>query len=88
MAFLSFKVDKKWGIVNEKGAVIASPRFDEVSLIKNLPQGVATSYFQTKIDGLLGLTPAAQGGTVESPAPVPLLPEAVAYLKPVDLEAF
>jgi guanosine-3',5'-bis(diphosphate) 3'-pyrophosphohydrolase len=25
---------------------------------------------------------------VESPAPVPLLPEAVAYLKPVDLEAF
>ncbi|MBK9012875.1 MAG: WG repeat-containing protein [Saprospiraceae bacterium] len=55
MAFLSFKIDKKWGIVNEKGAVIASPRFDEVSLFKNLPQGVTTSYFQTKTDGLLGL---------------------------------
>ncbi|MCU0348471.1 MAG: WG repeat-containing protein, partial [Saprospiraceae bacterium] len=55
LAFLSFKVDKKWGIVNENGVVVAAPRFDDVSLFKNLPKGLSLTLFQTKLDGLLGL---------------------------------
>ncbi len=54
-AFLTFKQDKKWGVVSEQGLVLATPRFDEVVLLKNLPPGVETIFFQTKINGLLGL---------------------------------
>ncbi len=55
VAFLSFKKDKKWGIVNEFGDLIATPRFDEIILLKKLPAGVAITFFQTKLDGFLGL---------------------------------
>lgn len=55
VAFLSFKKDKKWGVVNEQGVLLSTPRFDEVSLVKNLPEGVHITLFQTKNNGLLGL---------------------------------
>lgn len=54
-AFLTYKKNKKWGIVNEQGLVLATPRFDEVLLVKNLPSGVNTLFFQTRLNGLLGL---------------------------------
>ncbi|MBK8566382.1 MAG: WG repeat-containing protein [Saprospiraceae bacterium] len=66
IAFLSFKKDKKWGIVNEFGDLIAAPRFDEVLLFKKIPVGISVTFFQTKLDGLLGL----------------LLPSGVEPLKP------
>lgn len=54
-AFLSFKIDNKWGIVNELGLLVATPRFDEIVLLNKLPEGVTATFFQTKKDGLLGL---------------------------------
>jgi WG containing repeat len=55
LAFLSFKKNKKWGVMSELGVLVASPRFDEISLLKNLPADITATFFQTKSDGLLGL---------------------------------
>ena len=55
IAFLSFKKDNKWGVVSEYGVMVATPKYDEITLLKNLPEGVSVTFFQTKRDGLLGL---------------------------------
>ena len=54
-SFLAFRTDKKWGIVDEKGRLVAKPRFDEISILQNVPKNVGGLYFQTKKEGLLGL---------------------------------
>ncbi len=53
--YLAFKLDEKWGIVDDEGASVAKPQYDEIVVLENVPAHVKGLYFQTRKENLLGL---------------------------------
>jgi hypothetical protein len=54
-SYLAFMVDKKWGLVDGQGKVIAVPRYDEITILEEVSPEVEGVFFQTRIDGQAGL---------------------------------
>lgn len=54
---LAFMVNKKWGILDGGGRMLAVPKYDEVKVFESAP-GELTEFFQTQNDSYLGLLSA------------------------------
>lgn len=53
--YLAYRLNEKWGIIDQKGRSISTPKYDEITVLQNVPDHVSGLYFQTKKDDLLGL---------------------------------